>query len=154
MDKMRIESCGAARIAGMVHQGPYLDISRTFQKFLDAHGGDDGLDRSRGMVAVFFDDPKTTPANDLRSLAGMFLLPDATAPESLETCDFPAGRYAVLTQEGPYDGLAAVYEWLYGTWLPGSGESALPLPPFERYLKTPPDAAPEGYVTEVYVALS
>ena len=65
----------------------------------------------------------------------------------------PAGRHAVLTFTGPYAGLQAAYDQLFGIWLPQSGETPADSPVFEVYLNSPMDTAPTDLVTEICLPL-
>ena len=53
----------------------------------------------------------------------------------------------MLRHVGPYTGLRQAYDYLYGKWLPESGEEPRDGPPFEIYENTPMDTAPEDLVT-------
>ncbi|MBC6408662.1 MAG: GyrI-like domain-containing protein, partial [Rhodobacteraceae bacterium] len=64
------------------------------------------------------------------------------------------GRTAVLTYKGPYDGLEAPYRYLYGTWLAQVGAVPSGQPPYEIYLNSPEDTAPEDLLTAIHVPLA
>jgi len=63
------------------------------------------------------------------------------------------GPHAVITHKGPYTHLGQAYDWLYGAWLPTSGREPRHAPPFEVYLNTPREVAPEELLTEIYLPL-
>jgi len=65
----------------------------------------------------------------------------------------PPTRAAVLTFKGPYAELEAPYRWLFGTWLPASGEEPADLPCFEKYLNDPKVLPPTEWLTAVYLPL-
>lgn len=153
MYDVRIEEHDPVTIAGLMHTGPYIDVGATFDRFGSQLAVTGCWEKSAGMAAVYFSDPDITPAEELKSLAGMALKPGAAPPDGLETCVLPAGRYAVLTHKGPYGELGKAYQWLFGQWLAGSGESAGSAPAVERYLNTPLDAAPPDLVTEIHMHL-
>ncbi|MGQ0565821.1 MAG: AraC family transcriptional regulator [Gemmobacter sp.] len=143
----------ARRLAAMPHKGPYAEIGRTFQKLsaimttrgLFAHVG--------GIVAVYYDDIAATAPDDLRSHAGFQISRGTVIEAPIEVVDLPASRAAVLTFTGPYAGLAAAWDALYGVWLPASGETPADLAPFEVYLNSPMDTAPDALVTEIHLPL-
>jgi AraC family transcriptional regulator len=142
----------ARRLAAIPHRGPYIEIGRAFQK-LSATMGARGLFAQAGaMIAVYYDDP-TGPPETLRSHAGFEITGDAAIDPPLEVVDLPATRVAVLTHTGPYTGLPAAYDQLYGVWLPASGEEPADIAPYEVYLNTPMDTAPEALVTEIHLPL-
>ena len=141
------------RLAALPHQGAYHEISRAFQK-LSAVMASRDLFRSAGrMIAVFYDDPQSVAEPDLRSHAGFELNNPADLAAPLEAVTLPGGRQAVLTYKGPYAGLPAAYDELFGIWLPQSGEEPADMPSFEVYLNTPMETAPEDLVTELHLPL-
>lgn len=140
------------RLGAMPHSGPYHEISRAYDK-LGAVLGTRGLwPKAGAMVAAYYDDPSATPAADLRSHAGVVFGGDVALEAPLEVVTLPAGPHAVLRYQGPYSGLAAAYDQLFG-WLPTSGREPADSPVFEIYLNTPMDTAPENLLTEICVPL-
>jgi AraC family transcriptional regulator len=142
----------ARRLACIPHQGPYIEIGRAFEK-LGATLGARGLsDQAGSMIGVYYCNPNDTKPEDLRSHAGVVLDP-AAIEAPLEEVQLRAGRHAVLTYEGPYAGLTAAYQQLFGVWLPQSGEEPADAPSFEIYLNTPMDTAPDDLLTELCLPL-
>ena len=74
-------------------------------------------------------------------------------PDGLTVVHLQGGRHAVCTVKGPYSGLQAGYDHLYGQWAPNSGEELENGPPFEIYLNGPADTPPGDLITEIYVPL-
>ncbi|MGL4239302.1 AraC family transcriptional regulator [Tabrizicola sp.] len=140
-------------LAAVPHKGPYFEISRAFQKLSAVMASRDLFRKSGRMVGVFYDDPQSVPAPELRSHAAFELTGKADLSDPLEAVSLPGGRHAVLTYKGPYAGLPAAYDQLYGAWLPGSGEEPAETPSFEVYLNSPMDTAPEDLVTELHLPL-
>ena len=64
-----------------------------------------------------------------------------------------AGRYAVYTHRGPYDGIAEAYKRLFTLWLPGSGEEMDDRPCMELYRNSPLDTAPTQLLTDLCLPL-
>ena len=64
-----------------------------------------------------------------------------------------AGRYAVPTYHGPYAGLPAACDQLFGVWLPASDEEPADDPSVEVYLNSSMDTAPEDLITELHLPL-
>jgi AraC family transcriptional regulator len=144
----------ARRLVAMSYRGPYFQIAEAFEKLgatLAARGivGQIGL-----MVGVYYDDPSAVPPADLRSHAGAEVGPDLPIAPPLQEVLLPAGRHAVLTFTGPYAGLPAAYDQLYGVWLPESGERPADSPPFEVYLNSPMDTPQDRLITEICVPLA
>ncbi len=143
----------ARRLAAMPHLGPYTEISRAYDR-LGAILGKRGLWPQAGaMVAVYYDDTDVVAAAQLRSHAGVVFALEVDLAAPLDIVTLPAGPHAVMTYRGPYSGLGAAYEALFGTWLAGSGRTAADSPVFEIYLNSPMDVAPEDLVTEICLPL-
>lgn len=139
---------------GMPHTGPYLEIGSKFEQVGALFASRDLWSSARGMAGLYFDDPGSTPEQELRSFAGMLVGPEAGKPDKpLEARELSAGKYAVLTFKGPYSGLREAYEYLYGAWLPQSGEEPRDEPASECYLNDPSNTAPEELLTEICLPL-
>jgi len=149
-----VEDMPELRLATVPHSGPYNRISEAFQK-LAAIAGPAGLFRPDAMmIALYHDDPETTPAAQLRSDAGLTVpdnlqLPAATVEKSL-----PAGRYARATHIGPYATLPDAWSRLLGEWLPGSGLRVGKGVSFELYRNDPTNTPPEQLRTDLYIPVT
>ncbi|HBN31814.1 MAG TPA: hypothetical protein DD416_11485 [Rhodobacteraceae bacterium] len=141
------------RVAAIAHTGIYQELATAFAAAGQALGAAQAFGRVNEMIAVYHDDPKTTPANKLRSHAGFVLKHGQYAPEGMDTLLLRAARCVVLRHQGPYEGLAQSYDWLLSVWLPASGEVRAQAPTFEIYLNTPENTAPADLVTMVYLPL-
>lgn len=140
-------------VIGLAHTGEYAQMPTTYAKLFKTLDARDLTEKTRQMVAVFYDNPDLVPQADLRSFAGV------TAPKTLP-CDPPllgitlsTGRHAVLRFTGHYSGLSGAYAYLYGEWLATSGETLSSHPSYEVYLNSPLSLPPEEWVTEICVPL-
>lgn len=143
----------ARRLAAVPHKGPYPEIGRAFEKLGSTVSARGFYGRFGNMVAVYYDSPADVKPADLRSHAGLEAPVDLPLDPPLEEITLPGGRHAVLTFKGPYAGLQAAYDQLFGIWLPQSGEAPADSPVFEVYLNTPMDTAPADLVTEICLPL-
>lgn len=141
------------RLAAVPHKGPYPEIGRAFEKLGSTVAARGLCGRFGNMVVVYYDSPADVKPADLRSHAGLEAPEDLPLDPPLEELRLPAGRQAVLPFTGPYAGLPAAYDQLFGVWLPGSGETPADSPMFEVYLNNPMDTAPDDLVTEVCLPL-
>ena len=105
------------------------------------------------MLAIYHDDPETTPESELRSDAALSISSTATVPDGLGTTTIPAGRYARATHVGPYEGLGDAWAQLMGEWLPQSGFRVGEGVSYELYLNNPTNASKESLRTELYLPL-
>ena len=143
----------ACHVIGVRHTGPYPQMGRSFQVMSEGLAKAGLWPKARGMVAVYFDDPAVVDARKLRGLAAICVEPGTQVPPGFEVLDLDAGRYAVARVTGPYTGLAAAYDWLYGTWLAQSGEVPRDCPCYEVYVNNPADTPPQDLITDIYLPL-
>lgn len=141
------------RLAAMSHQGSYFELGNTFQKVASVFAARNLWPHAQGMMAVYYDDPSAVAPDKLKSHAGVIVGHDFEVPENLEEVLLEGGQMAVMHFKGPYAGLQAAYEYLYGKWLPESGEELRDAPVYESYLNSPADTAPDELLTDIYVPL-
>lgn len=154
MFPVEITTHPAFRLAAIAHTGPYTGISRAFATLGDLMASRNLQGQAQGMVAVYYDDPAVVPVAELRAHAAVIVDGQTPMAPPLQEVRLGGGRMAVLHFRGDYAGLHAAYAYLYGEWLPKSGEAASGAPPYEIYLNTPMDAAPEDLLTEVCLPLA
>lgn len=138
------------------HTGPYMGISQSFDILNGCASSRNLFTPETRWIGVFLDDPGAVEETKLRSKACISLpapLPEHALQAPLSLTEVSGGKYAVLHYRGPYSDMQAVYQWLYGTWLPTSGEEAADAPAFEDYLNNPRDTAPAELLTDIYLPL-
>lgn len=140
------------RVATVSHRGPYEMIWTAFERLGDLVGPDRLLEAS-ALVGIYYADPRTTPAAELRSDAGIIVPEAAALPPGLVEVRIVAGRYAVATHVGPYQKLPGLWA-RFMEWLEASGEQFGRGATFELYLNTPLDTKPEDLKTELYIPLA
>lgn len=137
-------------MAGIRHIGPYHEIGREFARLGRIAGAPPA---GAQMIAIFHDDPDTTPADRLRSDAAMLLPAGARAPNGLIEQRIPGGRFASCVHQGPYDELPRVWAQLKTEWLPANGSRAS-RPSYEIYLNDPATTAKSELLTELLLRLA
>ena len=149
-----IEDMPEQRVAAVPHVGPYNRISEAFQR-LGTIAAPAGLLRgSATMLAIYYDDPETTPAAQLQSEAGVTVTESARLPEGLAEKRLPAGRYARTTHRGSYETLGDTWSRLMGEWLPKSGERVGEGTSYEVYRNNPSNAPPDELLTDLYLPIA
>jgi AraC family transcriptional regulator len=141
------------RLAALRHIGPYNRISEACARLGEIAGAAGIIAPSTVLLAIFHDDPETTPAAELRSDAAISVAPEATIPAELAERRIPSGRYAVSVHVGPYEQLGDVWLRFLGDWLPRSGERMTDGVSFEIYRNTPADVSSAELCTELYIPL-
>jgi AraC family transcriptional regulator len=143
------------RVAALRHLGPYNQIGEAFGR-LGEIAGPAGLfaTPSAAMIALYHDDPESTPADQLRSDAGVAVTSDAKLPKELSEHRLAAGRYAKTLHVGSYDKLGDTWARFLGEWLPDSGERLGEGPSYERYVNDPRTTPKDKLLTEIYVPIA
>ncbi len=142
------------RLAGLVHHGPYYEIGKTFEQISTVFSSRGLWSNVQGTAAVYYCDVTQTAEEDLRSAAGFAVNDAFDIPDNLQEVRIGGSRCAVLVHEGPYAGLPMAWDSVYRSWLPNSGEMLADTPPFEIYLNSPMDTAPENLRTEICVPVA
>ena len=143
------------RVGTVRHVGPYMQISDAFAR-LGELAVPARLFEQPGamMVALFHDDPETTPADQLRSDAAVVVGKDVRLPEGLTEQRIPAGEYASTVHVGPYEQLGDAWARFMGEWLPASGRRLGDAVSYEVYYNTPMDTPKERLRTEIRLPLA
>lgn len=102
-------------------------------------------------LCIYYDDPKVTPADKLRTDVCMVLPVVASPKGDIGYKEIPAGRYATFLYKGSYDNLHAVYDTIYGKLLPEMECTMRDEASAERYLNDPANTAPEDLLTEICI---
>jgi AraC family transcriptional regulator len=141
------------RVAAIQHRGDYQLTNRAFERLMTLAATTGLLRADTRIFGIFHDDPAAIPQGELRSTA-CISVPDEWLPVGeLEATHLEGGRYARLIHVGPYTELHRAYDWLYQTWLPGSGEEPRNLPCLEEYLNNPRQVPPKDLETAVMMPL-
>jgi len=144
----------AMRLATLHHVGAYDRISEAFGRLGDI-AGRAGLFRDKPtMLALYHDDPETTPEAELSSDAAVVIPEDVPVPEGLVEQRLAAGRYACTRHRGPYEALGDTWGRFMGHWLPASGERMGKGSSFEIYVNDPMEVPKEQLITDLYIPLS
>lgn len=151
---LAIKTVPAVAAVGVDHVGSYMQIGRAFDQLYAWLGARALLRPGMRSLAVYFDDPFAVDEERLRSRACVVDAEPCVLEPPLRGTEIRGGRYAVLRHQGPYATMRAAYQWLYGTWLPRSGEEAADAPIFEEYLNSPRDTAPADLLTDICLPLA
>jgi AraC family transcriptional regulator len=104
------------------------------------------------MMGLYRDDPRTTPAEELRSAAALPISEDEVLPAGLVEERLDGGRFACFLHVGPYEELPAAWAAAVATFL-SSGYRRRIGPSLEIYLNDPTHASPSALQTEIAIPM-
>ena len=135
--------------------GPYdgKGTENAWKKVCNFAGRKGLFGKSNEFIGISHDDPKVTDPKKLRYDACVTIKGDVKPEGEVGVRTIQGGRYAVFLHEGPYTEFENTYDYIYGEWLPSSGEELRDDPCFELYLNSPDDTRPENLKTEIYLPL-
>ena len=152
---VEIKQMPEMRVATVRHVGPYNLIPQAFEKLgqIVDHLGVFTRPGTK-MVAIYHDDPDSTPPEQLRSDAGLVVPEGLALPEGLGEERIPGGRYASTTHVGPYEQLGDVWARFFGEWLPASGHRLGPGVSYEIYRNTPAEVPKKDLITDLFISIA
>ena len=153
--QVEISEMPELRIASVRHVGPYNQIPNAFAR-LGEIAGRAGLAQHPGteMIAVYHDDPESTPPEQLRSDAAITVPEGVPLPPGLTEQRIAAGRYAKTLHVGPYEQLGDTWARFLGEWIPASGHRIGSGVSYEIYRNNPTKVPRDELRTEIYVPLA
>lgn len=131
------------------HKGPVASIPETWESLWRWHMQAGLAGRALYPIGVSYDDPEEDCG--FRYCAGLVFPEGVAASGAVTIAEIPGGRYASYRHIGPYSGIAAAFQRLYGEWLPTSGHEPDDRPALEIYRNTPYDAPPDGLITDLLI---
>jgi AraC family transcriptional regulator len=140
-------------VAVLRHRGDPAGIGGSVRRFIAWRKSAGLPPRLSATFNVWHDDPMETPPEAFRldicaAAAGVSPNDDGVTADVIA-----GGRCAVLRHVGSDDGLRAAADFLYGGWLPRSGEEPADRPPFAQRVRFFPDVAEHEAVTDVFLPL-
>lgn len=153
MVEVRIESLPPRRLVALAHRGTYQGIADKFKQLRERGAAASMVGPSTGGIGIYYDDPESTPVDELRSHACITV--DERAQKAPDGCDIltlEGGEYAIGVHRGSYASLGESYRWLFGQWLPTSGREPAHNPVHEQYLSGP-DTPEADLITHICVPL-
>lgn len=151
--KVEIVDQPAMRIATIRHLGPYNQIPAAFGRLCEIAGPAGLFQEGAYVLAVYHDDPETTPPAELQSDAAIVLVGDTPCPDGLIEQSIPGGRYARYSHLGPYEQLGDVWARFMGEWLPNSGYRMGEGTTYEIYMNDPSRVAAEEIQTDLFIPI-
>lgn len=151
---VRIEILPELRVAMVRATGPYKESAAKAWEALCAFAQQKNLFGPQTLlIGIGHDDPSITAPEDIRYDAAIPVGQDVSVEAPASIGILPGGEYAVITHQGPYDGLEEAYGTIMGQWLPQSGREMRETPNFEIYRNDPVRTPPEQLLTDIYIPL-
>jgi AraC family transcriptional regulator len=139
------------RVGTVRHIGPYEKVSHAFERL--------GAVMTAGqrpphpqLLALYYDDPQTTPAERLRSDAALTFPAGSGVPAGLIERRVPAGKYASAVHVGPYDKLGKAWGE-FKTELERRGWKPTGAVSYEIYLDDPMSVPAAKLKTELFTPI-
>ncbi len=133
------------------HIGPYPEIGAAFARLESAIDASGVLTSPAPLVALYHDNPETTPASALRSDAGILVDEKISVPSTLHDTTIAGGKYLHVRHLGSYEGLAGTWADLRAQGFEAHGVRRREGPAYEVYPNNPGNAATEALITDIYV---
>jgi AraC family transcriptional regulator len=146
-----VKTMAAMRLAAVRHSGPYNSIGPAFHRLGDIAGPAGLFARPEAkMLGIYKDDPETTPADQLRSAAGVVVAEDAPIPSGLVEERVPGGRFACFVHRGSYETLPNSWAHVQRELIAG-GHRRRAGASCEIYLNNPAQVPPDQLLTEICI---
>ncbi|MDX2177170.1 MAG: GyrI-like domain-containing protein [Candidatus Sumerlaeia bacterium] len=150
--EVRIETHPDMHLAGLLHEGAYSGVGRTWQRFFSLAESSGLVGPGFLAVGVYYHNPRITPEAEQRAHAAMVWSPDAPLPHpEFEAVHVPGGRYAVYTHHGAYSGLPDAWYQFVEVWMKQPGRVFREGPCLEIYRGDVEHMDPAKLFTDLYV---
>ena len=121
-------------------------------KKLYAYVSEEKIDtRYMEYICIYHDDPKVTEPKNLRTDVCFTVSSPAQPRGEIGVKEIPGGKYLIFRYKGPYANLGAVYDTIYGHWIPQGGYTVSNSRGYESYLNSPESTPPEELLTEICI---
>ncbi len=153
-DDVTIRDVAPTAVMIMEHRGDPATIGATIHRFIAWRKATGLSPKTSATFNVFHSDPRTTPPAEYRiDLCVGMDRPIEANGERIEAGTIPGGRCAVLRVVGNADNLEPAALYLYGEWLPASGEEARDFPLYCQRLAFFPEVPEHEAVAELFLPL-
>lgn len=154
IDDVTVRDEAAIPVAFMSHRGDPERLGETIRRFIAWRRASGVRAATNATYTIFHTDPDSVAAEDYRiDLAAATNRAITPADTGMEAGLIPAGRCAVLRIIGQSDDLRSAAEFLYGQWLPASGEEPREFPLYAQRVSFFPDVPEHEAITDLYLPL-
>ncbi|WP_200810706.1 AraC family transcriptional regulator [Oceanospirillum multiglobuliferum] len=152
---VQIQTFPETKLAVLEHKGPMEYVNNSAGQFIQwrKSTGLSPVTKSK-TFGIIYSDPKNTAPEDFRfDIAGEVAEPVPENDFGVINKVMAGGRCAVIRHIGPHEGLDAKVYYLYGQWLPESGEELRDSPCFFHYQNFFPEVGEHELVTDIYLPI-
>ncbi|KQN37100.1 AraC family transcriptional regulator [Sphingomonas sp. Leaf407] len=153
LDDVTIRTVDPVAVAMMRHIGDPATIGDTIRRFIAWRQATGTTPPASATYTVFHDDPQVTPPEayrmDLCAATGRAI----GADEPVAAGTIPGGRCAVLRVVGDTHDLEPAARFLYGTWLPQSGEQLRDFPLYCQRVRFFPDVPAQEAIVDLFLPI-
>ncbi len=154
IDDVSVREEADVPVAFMSHRGDPERLGETIRQFIAWRKASGVRAATHATYTIFHTDPDSVAAEDYRiDLAAATNRAITPADEGMEAGLIPAGRCAVLRIIGESDNLRPAAKFLYGQWLPASGEEPREFPLYAQRVSFFPDVPEHEAITDLYLPL-
>lgn len=153
-NQVKIRHVSPTPVAVMEHHGDPATIGKTIQRFIAWRKSAGLTPQVSSTFNIFHSDPYTTPPAEYR--LDLCVSTDRSIEANRDHIAaglIPEGRCAVLRVVGNTDNLESAALFLYGEWLPVSGEELRDFPLYCQRLSFFPDVPENEAVAEIFLPL-
>jgi len=153
--KVNIVELPGIKVAVLEHRKAPELINNSVSTFIDWRKKS-GLSpvATSNTYGVIYDDPKNTAPEKFRfDICGSEETDIPKNPQGVKSSTIPAGRCAQIRHLGAHEEMDKKIHFLYGEWLPNSGEELRDFPCFCHYLNFFPEVQEHALVTDIYLPL-
>jgi AraC family transcriptional regulator len=141
------------RVGLLEHRGDPARLEETIRRFIDWRKQNHLHPRVSATFNLFYGGPDTAPEEFHLDLCAATDKPIGDNPFGVVERTIPGGRCAVLRHTGSDDTLGETLKYLYGSWLPASGEEPRDFPLFAQRVRMFPDVPEHEAITDVFLPL-
>ncbi len=155
LDEISVKNLETILVAVKEHSGSPSLLNNTIGQFIDWRKNTmhSPVDSSR-TFGIVYNDPNNTPAEQFRfDVCGEVQQMVGQNPFGIVDKSIEGGRYACLRHIGPHYLMDDKIYFIFGQWLPQSGEELRDQPMFFEYKNVFPEVAEHELITDIYVPL-
>ena len=153
--KTEIVDFKETKVAVLEHRGSHELLNDSVSVFMDWRKQSKlspvPTNQSYGLV---YDDPKAVKPENFRfDICGEVKAEVPENPQGIINKTIPGGRCVRLRHVGPHEAMDDKVHYLYGEWLPNSGEELRDFPCYFHYVNLYPDVSEHQLITDIYLPL-